>query len=67
MSDRPRQFNYTVAQAMEAISCSRSFLYKLIREGCLDARKQGRVTVITGTSLVAYAEGLPSANIGKAA
>ena len=54
---------YTVAEACAAIPCSRTKLYELIATGHLDARKDGRTTVITAESLHAYCEARPKAQI----
>jgi len=54
---------YTVVEACAAIPCSRTKLYELIATGCLDARKEGRTTVITAESLQVYCNARPKAEI----
>jgi len=54
---------YTVADACDLIACGRTKLYELIATGRLDARKEGRSTVITAESLQAYCMARPKAEI----
>jgi len=42
------------------IRCGKTFLYELINAGKIEAKKQGRSTVIPVESLRAYAASLPS-------
>lgn len=41
------------------IACGKTFLYELIATGKIEAKKQGRSTVIPVQSLLAYAASLP--------
>lgn len=58
--------SFTIVGAARASGLSRSRIYELVAKGRLDARKAGRQTLITATSLQNYLETLPSAAIGAA-
>lgn len=51
---------YTIPQTGDAIAQGRTKIYELIRDGRLEAVKADGRTLITGRSIVAYAESLPS-------
>lgn len=57
---------YSVREACTAIGCKKTFLYTLIHEKKVDARRSGRRTVITAVSLSDYVSGLPPAAQGGA-
>lgn len=42
------------------LACGKTYLYELINAGKIEAKKQGRSTVIPVKSLLAYAETLPN-------
>ena len=50
---------YTVRSATAASGLSRSRIYELIGRGELDARKDGRRTIVLADSLNAYIAALP--------
>ncbi len=52
-------------EAARLLGINRTRVYELIRSGFLDARKGGRQTLITVTSIREYAAGLPKAKIGS--
>jgi excisionase family DNA binding protein len=64
MSELPAEkLGYSPTEAMNAIPCSKGTLYKLIREGRLDARRLGEQrTIITKQSLQALIDNAPRAN-----
>lgn len=53
-----------VDDALTALGCRRTKLYELIEAGHLDARKLGRHTRITASSIAAYQASMPKAEIG---
>jgi excisionase family DNA binding protein len=60
----PIKLAYSPDEACEALSCCRSTLYKIIREGHLDVRRMGtKKTIITAESLQAYMSSLPTAEV----
>ncbi len=48
-----------IPEGAEMIGHGRSFLYELIKQGKVDARKSGRRTVLMVESLQRYVDGLP--------
>ncbi len=55
---------YQVDTAAELLGSTRTKLYEAIARGDLEARKDGRRTVILRTELVRYAEALPVRPVG---
>ena len=51
----------SVKQAAEMTGCSKSFIYKLINEGLLPAKKIGRKIVVLEEELNTWIADLPSA------
>lgn len=51
-------------ETVRLLGSNRTWVYKLIGDGVLDARKQGRRTLVTVERIRAYAAGLPKARIG---
>jgi excisionase family DNA binding protein len=64
---KPAKIGYSVAEACSAIPCGRTFLYELIADGRLDARKLGSKTIIPGDSVARLIESLPDAGLAKPA
>lgn len=54
---QPEPLAYSIAEACRVTSIGRTRLYALIAEGRLEARKIGRRTLITASSLRALIEG----------
>jgi excisionase family DNA binding protein len=52
-------------EAMRLMNCGHNFLYKLIHEGAIDARSDGRRTKITLASIRRRLASLPPAKVGK--
>jgi hypothetical protein len=52
---------YSPKEAAEAVSLSEWSIWEQLREGNLTAKKRGRRTIITGESLRALLESLPTA------
>lgn len=50
---------YKSAEARALLACGNTKFWQLINAGELDARKMGRVVVITGSSIAALIERLP--------
>ncbi len=48
---------YSISEACKVSSFGRTYLYQLIKEGRLEARKVGRRTLVTTRSLRALIEG----------
>lgn len=48
---------YSISEACKVSSFGRTYLYQLIKEGQLEARKVGRRTLVTARSLRALIEG----------
>lgn len=60
MQQLPRpKFTYTIDQAQQATGIGRTRIFRLIKDGALDARKFGKSTLITAESLEAFLNGLP--------
>lgn len=57
------KLGYSVPEACAAVPCGKSKLYELIAAGHLEARKLGKKVIITTTSLRAYHDALPRADI----
>ncbi len=55
---------YNIRGTCEVMGIGRSFVYELIADGHLDARKIGRRTVITAKSIRQYVESRPIARLG---
>jgi excisionase family DNA binding protein len=53
------KFFYGTRAAKDAIGCGTTKLYDLINDGTLEARKFGRLTLITAASLEAFVASLP--------
>jgi excisionase family DNA binding protein len=51
---------YTIRTAVAASGISRSRIYELISHGKLEARKDGRKTLVVASSLDAYLRALPA-------
>lgn len=51
---------FTIAEAVEATSISRTLLYEDIASGLLIARKRGTKTIILTENLIAYLAALPA-------
>ncbi|HMJ27391.1 MAG TPA: DNA-binding protein [Xanthobacteraceae bacterium] len=51
--------SYSIKGAIAATGFSQSKIYKLAALGKLDARKDGKRTIITAESVAAYINGLP--------
>ena len=61
----PHKIAFTIKEASQASSISRSLLYVAIGRGVLHARKLGGRTLILGTDLQKFLHGLPrSSEIG---
>jgi len=54
---------YTPRETRHILSISHAQLYRLIGRGSLDARKIGRSTYVTATSIEGFLAGLPAARI----
>ena len=52
--------SYTIRAAVIASGLSRSRIYELIAHGRIEARKEGRKTLVMAASLDAYLKSLPS-------
>ena len=52
-----------IPEACAAVGVGRSWMYQLLGRGVLDARKEGRRTLITVQSLQRYVATLPKAKI----
>jgi hypothetical protein len=50
----------SIARTRQILSCCRSTIYKLHHEGKLELRRLGGRTVVTGESLKAFIESLPT-------
>ena len=55
---------YNIRHTCEVMGIGRSYVYMLIADGHLEARKLGRRTVITAESIRRYVESLPVARLG---
>lgn len=67
MSAEASHMSYTVAGAMTETGLGKTRLYELIAAGKIDARKEGRRTLITGESLRSYLASLPKWSPARAA
>lgn len=54
-----KRFYYRTGEAKKLIPCGTTKLYELINTGKLEARRFGRLTMITGESLEALVASLP--------
>lgn len=59
--------SFTIEGAMSVTGLGKTRLYELIADGKLDARKDGRRTLITGDSIRAYIANLPKWSPARAA
>ena len=65
MQDDLREpFAVPLKETVRLTGSNRTWVYKLIGQGVLDARKQGRRTLVTMDSIRAYVAALPKARIG---
>lgn len=60
MNDNDHPILVSPDKGAAMIGCGKTFLYELINAGKIEARKQGRSTVIPVESLREYAASLPS-------
>jgi excisionase family DNA binding protein len=63
MQETLHPIGYSIREAVGATggAVPRTTIYKLIKEGRLDARKSGRRTIVLADSLRKYVENLPPA------
>ncbi|HEY5110203.1 MAG TPA: helix-turn-helix domain-containing protein [Acidimicrobiales bacterium] len=50
------QLGYTIAQACEAIPCSRTHLYRAIRKGYIRVARDGKKVLISRQAIIDYLE-----------
>jgi len=65
-SQVPATIAYTIRGAVAASGFSRSRIYELIARGEVEARKDGRKTLVVAASLAAYISALPNYRDHKA-
>jgi hypothetical protein len=60
---QPVQLAYRPKHASKIIDCGLTHLYELIADGKIEARKDGRNTLVIASSLAAYLDSLPPADL----
>jgi excisionase family DNA binding protein len=65
-SDAPiEQLGYSIAQACKVIPCSRSFLYRNIRDGYIRSTRHGTKVIISRQAILEFLGEAPAQAVGQ--